>query len=434
MKKIDLTITALSPLAIGQRKPGGSVSEALDYIPGTVIRGAIAKEILRRSNSEPTSGDDFHQLFLDENAAVFRNAYCAIAQLKPDIYQLRTEPVRVVPASALSMKTNPGFRSRASDTEDDQKTGVFDSLIDSYCASAQGQFYVPNDIQGNLVDTFTGFYSRITTENETDSAANYVSHKVSKRLLTRVGINRKRATAQDEILYSIEVMNECQGKRDQPDKLPTVYRSSIVVSDILATKLYDFLKAQCTHLRLGGSASRGLGRVCLSVDDPYDIEGTANAIEQRITSFDAKLRDRWRMWSALGGIDLSTIEDRIFFSLTLHADAILTENWQRTMVISPEMLAPLLNIDKKNIQSHLAYSSYDYRSGWNAAWGLPKDTELVTKMGGVMLFSIPKEQQSEVYEPLVRLEQRGIGNRCSEGYGQLKVCDEFHGIMREEAV
>lgn len=421
MKKIDLTITARAPLAIGQKKPGGSVSEALDYIPGTVIRGAIAKEILRRSNSEPTSGDEFHQLFLDENAAIFRNGYCAIAQLSPDTYQLRTEPVQVVPASALSMKTDPGFR--AVDTE---KTGVFDSLIDSYCASAQGLFYVPNDIQGNLVDTFTGFYSQ--------NSKGHVSHKVSKRLLTRVGINRKRATAQDEILYSIEVMNECQGKRDHPDKLPTVYRSSIVVSDALASKLCDFLKAHCTHLRLGGSASRGLGKVSLSVDDPYEIKGIAHEIEQRITDFNTTLRDRWGMWSTLGGISQSTLKERTFFTLTLHADAILTEHWRRTMVISREMLAPLIKVPAEDIQAHLAYSSYDYRSGWNAAWGLPKDTELITKMGGAMLFSIPKEQQDEVYKPLATLEQMGVGNRCSEGYGQLKVCDKFHQVMREEAV
>ena len=37
MKKINLEIKALSPLAIGRQKPGGSISEAESYIPGTVI-------------------------------------------------------------------------------------------------------------------------------------------------------------------------------------------------------------------------------------------------------------------------------------------------------------------------------------------------------------------------------------------------------------
>ena len=187
MKRIDLTITALSPLAIGQRKPGGSVSEALSYIPGTVIRGAIAKEILQHSAEEPTPGDDFHRLFLDDTAAVFCNGYCAIAVEKEPVsdtirYFPGDGPIRVLPASALSSKTKPGFLP--------DNAGVFDSLIDSFCAKAQGHFYNPNDLQGNLVEPFGGFYS--CRENRR------FSHTVSKRLLTRVGINRRRATAQDE--------------------------------------------------------------------------------------------------------------------------------------------------------------------------------------------------------------------------------------------
>ncbi|MFP4103908.1 MAG: CRISPR-associated RAMP protein Csx10, partial [Coleofasciculus sp.] len=50
MKQIQLTITALSPLAIGRKKPGGSVSEAGDYIPGSVIRGAMASQMIQQSN------------------------------------------------------------------------------------------------------------------------------------------------------------------------------------------------------------------------------------------------------------------------------------------------------------------------------------------------------------------------------------------------
>lgn len=38
METIQLTLTAQSPLAIGRQKPGGSISEAQDYIPGSVSR------------------------------------------------------------------------------------------------------------------------------------------------------------------------------------------------------------------------------------------------------------------------------------------------------------------------------------------------------------------------------------------------------------
>lgn len=84
--RIDLTITALSPLAIGRQKPGGSISEAEQYIPGSVLRGAIAKQILQRTGMEHEnlsgSANDFQQLFLDGNSAIFQNAYPAIAKSK----------------------------------------------------------------------------------------------------------------------------------------------------------------------------------------------------------------------------------------------------------------------------------------------------------------------------------------------------------------
>ncbi len=421
MKRIDLTITALSPLAIGQRKPGGSVSEALDYIPGTVIRGAIAKEILQHSSTPPEAGDDFHRLFLDETAAVFCNGYPAIAQTEPGQYLLREDQIRVIPASALSSKTNPGFKPA--------NAGVFDSLIDGYCATAQGHFYVPNDLEGNLVETFKGFYSK---GNNKKQAQQHYSHAVTKRLLTRVGINRKRATAQDEILYSVEVIDESQGK---PKSLQTVYRSSILVQDnsgddALAQQLYDFLQQQCTALRFGGSASRGLGKVRLQVSQPKTVK-PSNLIQQRIETFNHTLTQRWNLWSVLGGSDSNPTTSRTFFTLNLQADAILTEHWRRTTVMSSAMLAPLLGLNATDIILHTALSNYSYRSGWNAAWGLPKDTELVTDKGSVYLFSMPKEKQSDCYTAFANLEQVGVGNRCSEGYGQVTICDEFHQIMRE---
>ncbi|MEM6838063.1 MAG: CRISPR-associated RAMP protein Csx10 [Cyanobacteria bacterium P01_C01_bin.120] len=417
MKRINLTITAQAPLAIGQRKPGGSVSEAMDYIPGTVIRGAIAGKLLQQGT--PETGDDFHRLFVDEGAAIFQNAYPAIAKVWNDVeekydYQLSPEKTRVLPATALSSKTESGFKR----SPGDKKRGVFDALIDSYCAKEHGFFYEPNSKRGDRVEPFGGFYSRVN--------GSYFSHAVSKRLLTRVGINRRRATAQDEILYSLEVLNESQGKEKRQ---PTIYRSTILVDDTLADALSTFINQNPDRFRLGGSASRGLGQVEINVAQD-DVLASTQTVKDRIDAFNDCLRQRWQQWGPFGNRTQS-IEGKTFFSIGLESEAILVDNWRRIFVFSAKLLKPLIAVET---ELEMAYSSYGYRSGWNAAWGLAKDIELVTTMGSVFLFSMPTSDENGWLEKLAKLELTGIGNRTSEGFGQIRVCDEFHQVMREAPV
>jgi CRISPR-associated protein Csx10 len=412
MKQITLTITAHSPLAIGQRKPGGSVSEAMSYIPGTVIRGAIAGQLLQHGQPEP--GDDFHKLFIDGQSTVFCNGYPAIAKLGDDAYALSVAPISVLPATALSSKTDSGFKPR--------KAGVFDSLIDSYCAREHGLFYEPNDLTGDRVEPFDGFYSK--------AGNTYVTHSINKRLLTRVGINRQRATAQDEMLYSLEVLNESQGKQKP---VSSVYRSTIVVNDdAVAEQLLAFIQANGDRIRLGGSASRGLGQVSIEASESAHVRGLS--LPQRITAFNAKLHDRWALWNFFGSADPSLLQDRLFFTIDLQSDALFTENWRRIMVLSEAMLKQSTNLSSSEIKLEMVYSSYDYRSGWNAAWGLPKDVELVTKLGGVFLYSIPQSEKETWCKKLTDMELWGVGDRTNEGFGQIRVCDEFHQVMREASV
>ncbi|MCD8487749.1 MAG: CRISPR-associated RAMP protein Csx10 [Desertifilum sp.] len=410
MKQIDLTITAQAPLAIGGRKPGSSVSEAENYIPGTVIRGAIASKILSQASllnhDLSENGGDFQALFLNEQAAIFQNAYPAIYKIG-ETAQVTSDPIKVLPATAVSSKTDPGFQP--------QGHGVFDTLIDRFCADAYSHPYDPScpEDQGR-VEPIGGFYSQ--------NSRNYYSHTVDKRLLTRVGINRRRATAEEQVLYSIEVLNETQGSNHQP----TVYHSSIIVQDdSLAEQLAQFINAH--PIRLGGSASRGLGKVEIEADA---LDFSSN-VEDRIEKFNKAIEKRWKLWGMFGDPKGDFLEGKTFFSLDLQSEAILTEQWQRTTVISPEMLRDFANIVDDSLTLHITYSSYDYRSGWNTAWGLMKDVDLVTNTGGVYLFST---QNPELwYEALEKLEQKGVGDRTSEGFGQIRVCDEFHLVFRENA-
>ncbi|WP_008308396.1 CRISPR-associated RAMP protein Csx10 [Leptolyngbya sp. PCC 6406] len=409
MTTLQLTITARAPLAIGRQKPGGSISEAQTYIPGSVIRGAIAGKMLRQVAANETPGEttdlaqpggDFERLFTTEDAAVFSNAYPS----------LQGQPALVLPATAVSSKTSPGFRSEKGGNE-----GVFDTLIDGFCAEGHGYPYEPSCLNGDRAEPYSQFY---TIEN-----GRYQTQSVDTRLLTRVGINRRRATAQEQVLYSIEVINETQGKAGQP----TIFSSSIALEDAtLASQLATYLEQQ--QWRLGGSASRGLGKVDIQVSEPSSIAPVATRIE----AFNHELRKRWQQWGEAYGGTQDLPSDRQFFTLDLQSDAILTEQWRRTTVVSPAMLCQMAGIGDDQLQLHSVYSSYDYCSGWNAAWGLMKDVELVTQRGAVYLWST--SQLDQWISPLAELEIKGVGERTPEGFGQVKVCDQFHQVFREAAV
>jgi CRISPR-associated protein Csx10 len=450
IQRIKLKITALSPLAIVAKKPG-SVSEAEDHIPGSVIRGAIASQILQLSKPKmpditerdlTEDGGDFATLFLGNEPAIFQNAYPAVAKMKDErqrkgelISQVVNDEIMVLPTTAVSSKAKPGFKT------DDKDNGVFDTLIDRFCAEAYNYPYdpsCPKDL--GRVEPFSSFYSKAKDDK---IKYKYRSHSVSTRFLTRVGINRKRATSEDDILYSIEVLNESFVETPQSQNWnPVVYWSSILVADSnLAKSFTQFINDHADIFRLGSSTSRGLGKVKITATVDNDVTD----VENRIKHFNKKLEERWKCWSIFGQPENDLLEKRFYFTLDLQSDAIFTENWQHTTVISPKMLCEFVNLDNeftqlndgeekdKFLKLEVAYSSYNYRSGWNAAWGLMKDIELVTNRGGVYLFSVDKGREKLWIDKLKELELKGVGERTSEGFGQVQVCNEFHLILREEA-
>ncbi|XHX78423.1 MAG: CRISPR-associated RAMP protein Csx10 [Stenomitos frigidus ULC029] len=443
MHCLEITITAKAPLAIGRQKAGSSVSEAETYIPGSVIRGAIAGQILRvadRHNADlANDGGDFQTLFLDADAAVFQNAYPAIARLNAHEAALVPDPVHTLPATAVSSKDSPGFKVHGK-TDEKQKGGVFDTLIDRYCAALCHHPYDPSCPKDNgRVEPFSGFYSRT---NDSSVTHRYRSHSTTTRFLTRVAINRRRATAQDEMLYSIEVLNESFLRHTQA-KYPkweyVAYRSRIwVQNEALAESLKHFINQHSGTFRIGGGSSRGLGQVHIKAEiKAQAINAQKSALKQRLQQFNQTLRERWSLWSVMQPDEQTSPGDRTFFTLDLQADAILTDRWQRTMVVSPEMLIREHDLANDDLQLHASSSSYDYRSGWNAAWGLMKEMELITSRGAVFLFSTaqPELWQNDPWlDQLANLEIQGIGDRPSEGFGQVRLCDEFHTIFRENAV
>ncbi|HRJ40283.1 MAG: CRISPR-associated RAMP protein Csx10 [Caldilineaceae bacterium] len=427
MKELFYEIVAEAPLAINERKPGGSqFQEGLGYIPGRVVRGALATQVLR--GCKDPAHEHNHQecpqpalcrgLFGEE--ILFGDAH--------PLVQKREGPF-VLPATAMSCKDNSGFRSKGH--------GVFDTLIDRACwellQPAAMQYASRCPVCGGRTKGFSGVYSHCQIEEDGRQIDYYFSEDVSRELLTRVAINRRRGVAEDELLYAINTLSQfVVVERDDPYQQksfdPARYVGSMRLADDSLETLIETELKRVT--RMGGGSSRGLGRVGIHV-----IHAPVKpALEERLGCFNATLAERQQLMIRWRG-DETPLPLPQYFAVTLQSDAILSaDGWQPDMRLNEAMLWRACGETGQppaDLRLVRCYTISLTRGGFQAAWGLPKVTELAVQAGAVFLYQM--EKAADWTTRLERLEEQGVGSRRAEGFGRVLVCDPFHYEAVKEA-
>lgn len=394
--EINIEVTLQSPIVPGGRKSRGQATESVQHIRGGLLRGAVANAWLADSDTGDTDAD-FNTLFLSDVAAIFRNCYPG---------------TNVLPATALGCKDFSGFLTPPDDKE---KHGIFDTLLERLVAEKAGWLYNPScphcESKGR-VEAQSGFYAK---PNDV-----YKKKTLNTRLLTRVAINRQRKVAADELLYHLNAIDHLASDGENSDNV-NLYGSARIPS-ALVSKVADTLHKRVE--RLGAGISRGLGRVNVNVKNQDDTD----TLEKRISDFNAALQKIWNAYSRLPNVNIGTFEGT-YFGIALQSDAVLVENWQSSMILTAQMLQEMAGCTAE-VKLIRSFAGYDYTSGWNAAWRLPKETDLVTRIGSVFVFHTPN---IDSWIPALKtLENIGIGNRREEGFGQIKICDPFHLRSREQ--
>ena len=155
----------------------------------------------------------------------------------------------------------------------------------------------------------------------------------------------------------------------------------------------------------------------------------SDSLKQRIDNFNAALQEVWEAYSHLPTVKMDAFEGT-YFSVALQSDAILTseDGGQRSMILTAPMLQEITGCEAE-VTLIRSFASYDYVGGWNAAWGLPKETDLATRTGSVFVFHT--SDITSWIPALKTLENIGVGNRREEGFGQILICDPFHLRTRE---
>ncbi len=398
--ELSLKVTLKSPILTGGRKPTGQASEALNYIRGGLIRGAVANALLTElENRKPDA--EFRKIFTEDDASIFRNC---------------TPGTEVLPATAVSCKDFAGFIA-------DGKHGIFDTLLERIVSEKAGWMYQPNCPQcGGRIEAQSGFYE---VKN-----GSHKEKRLNTRLLTRVAINRQRKVAEEGLLYHLNAIDPVILKTKNSESEESVKGKKVVlhgsvrVPSVLVDKVAQTLQQKV--IRLGGGSSRGLGQVSITVEN----KKPPKPVNKRITHFNGKFKTLWQAYASLPNTDIGECKGD-YFTVNLQSEAILTasDGWQRTMVLTAQMLQDMTRCDTE-LTLVRSFASYGYAGGWNAVWGLPKDTELVTNMGSVFVFHT---SDIDAWIPALQgLEDTGIGNRREEGYGQITICDPFHLHTREK--
>ncbi len=376
---LELTITAEGPLAFPERRFGEQFRASLGYVPGGAIYGALG----------------FHTF----DAARFRALRCHNAYpIAPG------DPwSRPLPLSALQPKG----------TED---APIYDSLVQRVCWERQepaGLIYTPTDAEGRAWEVVKhGFY----TLGSDDKLG---TRTVAQRVLTRVAIDRRRGTAAQGLLYSPLVLNEVQQLKLK-DKTtlpyPATFRGTVFFPDA-----YPDLGASLQQLdTLGARQTSGLGAVNI-VAAEVAVENAAE-VERRVKLLTARFVEQAKCYKALGGAKWM-VKGHIF-TVNLLADTFLHEQgWLPTQELSAATLAELTGIQATLLR---AFTDTAVVGGWHAMWRQPKPTALATKMGSVFVFHAEDGLSQAHFAALAQLQRDGIGERRAEGFGHVRICDEFH--------
>ncbi|MCP4419884.1 MAG: hypothetical protein GY805_25000 [Chloroflexi bacterium] len=335
MKAISYQLDLLEPALL--TAPGGdpNTDESLDYIPGSVMRGALAHQY-RRANLPDA---DFKRLFLNGSTR-FLNAYPAY------------EDERMLPM--------PAHWRRKKDAKKDEKR-IYNMSQDEVKTSTSvgGPFMVVKD---KLV------YAK---RPQHEVAVHNARNRDKGRAIPNDPTNRSA-------LFRYHALAAQQS-----------FLGQILVADKDAGRILSLLKGD---LLLGGSNTAGYG---------------LTQIVQAAELDPAKMREKQ---DAYAGIPAGT---PLFVYLTSDAIVRHPDTGQPGAYLA-ETLAALLPGHKLEVLN--SYGRMGWVGGFNVKWGLPLPQTWSLLKGSVWQM---ESDQTIAAADVEQIEQRGIGDRRTEGFGAL---------------
>jgi CRISPR-associated protein Csx10 len=394
-------------VTIGSNKPYQHFVQTHDYIPGSTLRGALAKGMVRKLKETGKGNGDIAEM-LNEN---FTKSGLIFDDCLPTEGKTAS---KVIPLSARTCKVYNGFLDDYKDVSD-KPHGVVDVVISDLIYD-KAELPIANLYKctqcSNVMTDISGYYKK---------GAKYEKVEISKRVVTRSAQNRKLRNSAEGQLFSIESIEK---PADKTFNFVGTIRN--INSDML-TKLDEW---NCKNLHVGAEKSTGYGNIKIEFEN---LTGKKD-IQKRIDKFNEKLKAKMAACKeSWGEICKSGISDETYFTVDLLSDTILFDENGLYAGLMPEIWE--IKTDEGIIVAERvrSYARTELVSGFmfkldssgNKQF-MPKRVQQAIKRGSVFVYKIYGNKLDEILPELLKLEEKGIGERREEGFGHIRICDEFH--------
>lgn len=418
MRWVKVVIEAQEPLLLGDGLPSGNVQTSRPFIAGSTLRGALAQAILSplglwgpdfagRKNSLP---EIFRKVFLEEPPARFGFLY----PLREHGEKAEEWDAFSIPLTAWTCKSHGGFQS-------DGGHGVVDLLMDrlrGWLRPARGELWIC-PVCGERLERMRGFCVRKISGDP----PLYRGSECHPQAFVRVGLNRGTETAEERILYTLEAL--VPGPGGEGKEQPLSFIGYWVMEDNQWAALRELLEQHLPkedgsyRLRIGSARARGMGAVTLQWKEVANIG--LHPVEERLDAFQPR------------GTEGKLLDpDHLYFALTLRAPLLIYDPQGRPAIqLDPEVLKPYVSSLPENLEflPEVSEIERENQTGWSAVWGLPKPVTLAISYGSVLVFRAPARERRAVVNLLQEVEEKGLGERLAEGWGEVTACDPFHVML-----
>jgi CRISPR-associated protein Csx10 len=361
--------TLLSALRLSLRRATGNDVDTLMYIPGATLRGAMAAAYLESGQVD----EGFRALFLNE-----QTTYGG----------LRLDGADVWPLSARVCKLY----------EDEHP--MQDRLLEAAAGKAHSRDCSEAGCSAKL-DVPKGFARLQRPPGET--LARFVWKRPKQSRIAHSAIHPQLLRAASGQLFSARSLDEGQ-----------VFKGRVSAGEGAAAHL-EALIGKGRRLRLGRSKTRGMGAVSLRLAARNEF---ASELEEEI-------RPRMERMQKAAAEKGGRLSGKSVVTVTLQTPASILDDF----LMTPAWLDPAdVSLDKAAGWELAAwFCETTSISGWHAAARVPRAEVPAIQAGSCFAFVKAGEADVEgLTKWAARLELEGVGERRSEGFGEVVVCHQMH--------